>query len=164
MKPIYLKDEKRYGFREAPSLSRLMFLDYGIIYNELISCKEESSYKQRLQWLAEKGERLNPRLNCPFCRTGKAMIFAYEVSPSGLLYTESSLTSCHKGDCKTSLIKLLKTSKSGLVETRFSQILVNGRNGKERQQLGNLYRVIFGLPKSFTDQQALNLFENSEVN
>lgn len=164
MKPIYLKDEKRYGFREAPSLSRLMFLDYGIIYNELISCKEESSYKERLQWLTKKGENIFPSLDCPFCRGGKVMLFGYEVSPNGLLYTESTLTSCYKGDCKTSLSKLLKSSKSRLVETRFSQILVNGRNGKERRQLGSLYRLLFGLPKNFTDQQALNLFEKSGVN
>lgn len=163
MKPIYLRDPKMYGFREVPSLSQLMFIDYGVIYQELIRKTKEDDYKQRLKWLVKRGEEMVPKLDCPFCRNGKAMIFAYEVNPDGSLYVESTLTSCHKGSCKTHLMRLLKTEKAKLVESRFSQILVNGRSVKERRKLGGLYRVVFGLSKSFDDQKALRIFENGEV-
>ena len=160
MKPIYLRTASRHNLADPVSLSRMMFLDYKVVVDEIKTVKERDEYSQRLDWLLSKGEEKKASMDCPFCESRKIRVFGWDVSRDGSFHVGPELTSCMNGRCREKLHALLCGVKGGIREIKFSAMITLARDKRERRKISDLYRQVFNVPRNISDREALDFFRN----
>ena len=159
MKPIYLKKDYGNGLDGLVSLSRLMFLDYRVIYREANRVSSSfGSYSRRINWLIMRGQDRKIDLTCPICGEKEVAAFGYGINGKRLFFNKEAL-SCIDSGCRSAVKERIRFKRKKVDKIKFSTIYRAGKDRTQRRMIGEFYKKIFGLPKIMSDKEALHFFK-----
>lgn len=156
---IRSRESKHFG----KALEVLMFQNYPWLHWILLKLQKDGERKtefhRHLEWLLGQGDRIEPKMPCPYCQKRSVKFFSVSYSGNSMLFGLPYVycEACKEGiDTLTEPIEVFPISFSLLVKKEF-------RRGVNRKKLTSFLRQIYGLKGKLTKEKAFDLFSSAEA-